>query len=174
VGSPEGCRGVVLISMQSCIHGATQSRMPGQVNFSDELFETSVFLKFVPLDGLGAPFVVNGVVAFDLLRPLLMLGRVSHLHPSFRGGRMYFLRLSVRREQQRERGLLIASPPAQADGAVRAPRATAPAPARCNENRVRVMCTGPARCCSPRLQGGRYCLEWTLLTLVERCVVLCV
>jgi hypothetical protein len=33
------------------------------------------------------------------------------------------------------------------------------------------MCTASVRCCSPRLQGGRCCLEWTLLTLIERCVV---
>jgi hypothetical protein len=36
------------------------------------------------------------------------------------------------------------------------------------------MCTAPARCCSPRLQDGRCCLERPLLTWIERfdvCVV---
>jgi hypothetical protein len=37
--------------------------------------------------------------------------------------------------------------------------------------RVSVMCTAPVRCCSPRLPGGWCCLERTLLTLIERCVV---
>jgi hypothetical protein len=33
------------------------------------------------------------------------------------------------------------------------------------------MCTAPVRCYSPRLQGGRCCLERTLLSLIERIVV---
>jgi hypothetical protein len=35
-------------------------------------------------------------------------------------------------------------------------------------------CTAPVHCCLPGLQGSRCCLEWTLLTLVERFVVLVV
>jgi hypothetical protein len=38
----------------------------------------------------------------------------------------------------------------------------------------RVMCIVSVRCCSPRLPGGRCCLERTLLNLIERCVLLCV
>jgi hypothetical protein len=29
------------------------------------------------------------------------------------------------------------------------------------------MCTAPVRCCPPRLQGGRCCLERTLLIFIE-------
>jgi hypothetical protein len=37
---------------------------------------------------------------------------------------------------------------------------------------IKVMCTALARCCSPRLRGGRFCLGRTFLSLINRYVVL--
>jgi hypothetical protein len=40
-----------------------------------------------------------------------------------------------------------------------------------NPDRMHVASIPPVRCCLPRLQGGRCCLERKLLTLIESAVV---